>query len=226
MTAALAHDPFATELARLGPLELEPAYRAEDRPSPRRFLLETLATIRPVLDGEWLIKGLMPSRGLMAVYGPPGSAKTFLVQDAVLHVAAGLRWCGRKVRKVGVVYVAAEGGTGARKRIAAAQAERGIPASADFALVTAAPNLGAQDGDAEILISDIRAQLAELGWPPGILVLDTLARTIPGADESSSRDMGIFIQNADRIGRALGCLVIAVHHSGKAVERGMRGSSA
>jgi len=57
-------------------------------------------------------------------------------------------------------------------------------------------------------------------------VLDTLARSIPGADENSARDLGFFIANADAIARELEVVVIVVHHAGKSVERGMRGSSA
>lgn len=72
----------------------------------------------------------------------------------------------------------------------------------------------------------LSAQAARLGFSPRLIVLDTLARTILGLDELSSRDMGIFVRNAERIGERLGALVMPVHHTGKDEGRGMRGSSA
>lgn len=192
----------------------------------RKFILELLSSLRPTLVGEWRIKGLLPSHGLAAIYGPPGCGKSFVALDASLHMAAGMIWSGRKVKPAGVVYIAAEGGTGVRKRAVAAMSKRNIPSDAPFLLVTTAPNLGTVDGDAKRLVADIREQCAEQDLKPGVVVLDTLARTIPGADESSSKDMGVFVENADRIARELGCVVVVVHHTGKSVERGMRGSSA
>lgn len=200
---------------------------AKSIPTPKpRFVLEPLASIEPALTGAWLIKGLLPSHGLAAVYGPPGCGKSFVTLDAMLHVAAGLEWAGRKVKQTGVVYIAAEGGVGFRKRVVAARNTRHIPKHVPFALITSAPNLGTEQSDAPALIEAIKTQSATLGFVPGVVVLDTLARTIPGADENSSRDIGLFVRNADIIARDLGCLVLVVHHSGKTAERGMRGSSA
>ena len=128
----------------------------------RRFVLEPLRSLRQTLAGEWLIKGLLPSHGLAAIYGPPGCGKSFVALDCTMHIAAGIDWSGRKVKQAGVVYVAAEGGTGVRKRAVANCSEKRIPADAPFALITTAPNLGTQDGDAETLINDIQDQCAEL----------------------------------------------------------------
>jgi hypothetical protein len=167
----------------------------------RRFAFEPLWTLQPTLEGEWRIKGLLPSHGLAALYGPPGCGKSFVALDACLHVAAGLSWSGRKVKQAPVVYLAAEGGTGVRNRATAAVRERRIPSDTQFHLITTPPNLGTADGDAALLIREIREQAAALGIQPGIVVLDTLARSIPGADESSARDMGVFVQN--RIGSSV-----------------------
>lgn len=58
-----------------------------------------------------------------------------------------------------------------------------------------------------------------------IVVFDTFARALVGADENSSRDVGIGIANASRIQKALGCAIVVIHHSNRA-ERGERGSGA
>ncbi|MCW6506902.1 helicase RepA family protein [Lichenifustis flavocetrariae] len=205
-------------------------YEPEDasRPAkPPRFLIEPLSAIRPVLTGSWLIKGLLPSHGLAVLYGAPGCGKSFVALDMSLHVAAGKDWAGRRVRQAGVIYVAAEGGTGFRKRVAAAREAHDIPISAPFGLITVAPNLGVEKGDAETLIREVREQCAVLKFQPGLVLLDTLARSIVGADESSSKDMGLFVSNAEAIGADLDALVVPIHHTGKSgTDRGMRGSSA
>jgi hypothetical protein len=47
-----------------------------------------------------------------------------------------------------------------------------------------------------------------------------------GGDENTARDMGRVVEAAERIRDAAGSCVLLVHHIGKNVEAGMRGSSA
>lgn len=44
----------------------------------------------------WLIKGILPPKGLVVLYGPPGVGKTFLMLDMVLAMASGTPWPLRK----------------------------------------------------------------------------------------------------------------------------------
>jgi hypothetical protein len=188
----------------------------------KRFPLEMYASIEPDLIGQWRIKHLLPRTGLAVIFGPPGCGKTFFVLSLAIHVAAGRDFAGRKTAAAGAVYVAAEAGGGVRKRVAGIRQEMGLPDDLPFGLVTVVPDLGKLDGDADALIAAIKASGVEFN----VVVLDTLARVIPDADENSSRDIGLFIANADRIARELNALVIVVHHSGKNASSGMRGSSA
>ena len=48
---------------------------------------------------------------------------------------------------------------------------------------------------------------------------------MPGSDENASKDMGLVIEQCDRLRETFQCLVMPVHHTGKDVARGMRGSS-
>jgi hypothetical protein len=66
--------------------------------------------------------------------------------------------------------------------------------------------------------------VAEIG--PRLVVLDTLARCMVGGDENTARDVGVAVESAEHIRRASGACVLLVHHSGKDVEAGARGSSA
>lgn len=193
-----------------------------------KFVFEYANDIEITGSQEWLVEDLLPRAGLAAIYGAPGCGKSFLALDVTGHIAAGLDWFGQEVKQSGVVYLAAEAGAGFRKRVAAWRKEHKVSGRIPFAMVPVAPNLGTtkEGGEAAKLIADIKAQAPSLGFDIGVIVIDTLARTLNGADENSSMDMGSFISNAGLIAEAFNCLVIAVHHSGKDSERGMRGSSA
>ncbi|MGH0357513.1 AAA family ATPase [Sinorhizobium meliloti] len=213
-----------TASQREGPIP-EAEYRREQQRGRRKFPLTLLSEIIiSDAEAEFLIDDLLPLRGLATVFGPPGSAKTFLALDLALCVAAGLPFFGKTVSQGGAIYIAAEAGAGLKKRVLAARAEKAIPELAPFAMIALAPNLGRQKSEAAALIADIKAQ-----WPSSgtirLVVIDTLARTLKGADENSAADMGAFVDNAAAIAAAFDCLVLVVHHSGKDAERGMRGSS-
>ena len=61
--------------------------------------------------------------------------------------------------------------------------------------------------------------------PPDLIIVDTVARAMSGADENTSRDMGKFVENLTKIGQGLNAHIIGIHHSGKGEERGPRGSN-
>jgi RecA-family ATPase len=71
---------------------------------------------------NWLIEGLLPARGLAVLFARWKSYKTFIALDLSMAIARADLWAGRKVKPGAVVYVAAEGALGLRKRIAAYQA--------------------------------------------------------------------------------------------------------
>jgi uncharacterized membrane protein len=68
-------------------------------------------------------------------------------------------------------------------------------------------------------------QLEKRGIRPSLIVVDTLARCFVGGDENSSQEMGAFVAGVERLLRETGATVMIVHHSGKVVERGERGST-
>lgn len=191
---------------------------------PAKFASLTLRELLALPPQEWLCDGLFPEKGLAVVFGAPGCGKTFLALDLAFCVArGGGEWFGRQVKGGSVVLVAGEGVQGLAGRARAYCAERmngmnGMNAEPDAALhiVPHPPNLFA--GEAAEFTSAI-SPLA-----PRMIVIDTLARSAVGADENSARDMGQVIAAADSIGKKLECLVLLVHHSGKA--GGERGSSA
>jgi|LakMenEpi03Aug12_release.lakeMendotaPanAssembly.Ray.scaffolds.fasta_scaffold23166_5 hypothetical protein len=196
-------------------------------PTRKAFPLQFIGALTADYSNQWLLKGLLPKTGLCVVYGSPGSGKSFAVLSLALHVASGRDFAGcRASRKGGVVYVSAEAGEGFKRRAIAARDEMGLHDDTPFGLITTAPDLGRSDGDAQILVEQIREQTQLAGWIPGCIIIDTAARVMPGQDENSSRDMGALIRNCDLLAKQFDALVCLVHHSGKVADAGMRGSSA
>lgn len=169
-------------------------------------------------DPEWLIDGLLPASGLAALFGPPKSLKSFMAFSFAMSVATGRPWLGRKVKPRWVVYVAAEGWGGLKARYRAWMEENGWPDVERMRFLPEAVNLLDP-----ALVEKVSRTLASLPEGPGLLVVDTMARTMLGGDENSARDVGLFIDAVDRL-RA-GNLSLVVHHSGLDESR-ERGSSA
>ena len=172
------------------------------------FPLRAFENIR--LDTErrgYLVKGLIPSNGLVVVWGPPKCGKSFWAADLGMHIALGWDYRGRKVQQAPVVYIALEGRHGFPARVEAFRRHHGVDV-APFYLLSASLDLVAKSGE---LIASIKAQLgADL---PRVIFLDTLNRSLVGS-ESKDEDMARFLAAAERVAQALNCVVIIVHHCG------------
>jgi len=174
-------------------------------------------------DTEWLIEGIIPKNAFATLYGQPGSYKSFVALYLAAMLADGRSAFGRRTRPSNgeVLYVAAEGGSGLRKRLDAIERLHEIhPSNVGF--VRHPLDLRGSLAHCDELLKAI----AEGGWKPDLIVIDTLARSFGGGNENSSEDMGAFINIIDYIRTQTGAAVLVVHHSGKDTAKGMRGHSA
>ena len=189
-----------------------------------RFVLEPWSSIKfdPAND-NWLIEGLLPPEGLAVIYGQQKNYKSFVASDVALAISRGVDWGSKKVLQGPVVYIAGEGVGGFRKRIEGYRAHHNLQdADLPFYLVAARPNLGTAGGDVIALTKAIEEALGT--QKPRLIVLDTLARMLAGQNENGD-GMQCFIDNAETLADHFGCLSIAVHHSGKSSDGGVRGHS-
>jgi DNA transposition AAA+ family ATPase len=181
-----------------------------------RFRLYKPAELDDLPEPNWLIEGILPANALGVLYGASGVGKTFVALSMALSIAAAHSWCGKPTKSGSVLYVAAEGVSGMRLRVQAYQRRHGIFAEQIRYL-----------GDVFDLrrmaeIEELISTLKRANFRPDLIVLDTLARLIPGADENSSKDMGEAIRAMDGLRRAFDATVLLIHHTGKngELERG------
>lgn len=169
---------------------------------------------------RWMVRGVLPVDGLAALYGASGSGKSFLMLDIAAAVAGGdYEWFGRRVTQCPVTYVCLEGEAGIGKRVKAWSQRNNKPVPDALRFIT-------QPFD---LLSDDAPELAKAviagGGGGGLVILDTLNRAAPGADENSSVDMGNLIAASKSLQSLTGGLVLLVHHTGKDATKGLRGHS-
>jgi hypothetical protein len=184
-----------------------------------RFNLLTPADLEKLPPVQWRVKGVLISEGIGALFGASGSGKSFLVIDLLAAVAAGRDWFGYRVTPCPVLYVGLEGESGIAQRIQAHQKKNGsLSDGFRFLLQSLDIRIAADRAD---LVRAARAA----GFSNGILAIDTLNRAAPGADENDSAAMGLIIGALKALQAELGGLVLAVHHTGKNVAKGLRGHS-
>lgn len=198
--------------------EIEPT---EER---SRWNFLSLDDVEALPPPRWLVPGVLPEGSLAAIYGAPESGKSFLAVDMSMAIAGGIDWHGRQVERGGVLYIAAEGAPGLGKRFRAWKVDRCAQGRRfDLHLMRDDLNLAAEkDGGVRAFV---QAVVDELG-PLRLVVIDTLNQTAAGADENSAKDMGRYIASMKLLRNATGATVVVVHHSGKDLGKGMRGSSA
>lgn len=194
--------------------ELPPEPKAALR---RRFQPLSISDLEDAPPPSWLMTSMLPKTGLAILVAPSGGFKSFIALAWALSIASGRPWLGHDVTQGPVAYWAGEGQAGLITRIAAWRQVAGDPVLTGFHVIPDAMDLTT---DCDQFVASV-TQLS-----PRLVVIDTLARAFGAGDENSTRDMGAFIKVADRVREATGALVLLVHHTGKDLERGMRGSSA
>lgn len=187
-----------------------------------RAALLTTDQIRNLPPPDHLIAGYLNRNSLATLYGPSGGGKTFLALDWALHVTTGSYWHRAGTKPGPALYIIAEGATGIGKRLDAWQTHHKLPHLNDFAPVTWIPH--AVNLADTLDIAALRAIASDL--QPALIIIDTLARCTVGVEENSARDIGVVIDNLDSLRRATGACVLTIHHTGKELANGARGSSA
>jgi hypothetical protein len=158
---------------------------------------------------------MIPRIGLTVVWGKPKCGKSFWLFDALIHVALGWEYRGKRVDQGCVVYCSFEGQSGLEDRVEAFRLTRldNHTEPVPFYLQPVTLNLVR---DHRALIQPVRDALGNQN--PAAVALDTLNRSMPGS-ESSDEDMSAYVKAADAIREAFDCAVCIVHHCGISGDR-------
>lgn len=169
---------------------------------------------------DWLVNGLLHRHDMSMTFGRPKCGKSFFSVDLALSIARGADFFGRPVRQGAVIYQAGEGGKGLVGRLKAYRDYHAATgADLPFILLTKQVNLYLRDGDTDGLIAEIEAWRRTLPLPLELVVVDTLARASPGANENASEDMSLIISHCQRIQEVTNAHVMLVHHTNAAGDK-------
>ena len=198
----------------------------KEAPKPTKTIkIESWDTIQdePV---EWLIEGVIPKGSFTALYGPPGSFKSFIALDIAEAIATGRTWMGKEVKETGaVLYLAGEGFGGIGARIKACKMHHQTEDGAPIYIVRHQLNLRSSAEDFNALMMAVVMLVEQTGMEFSLAIVDTLARAFGGGNENSSEDMGAFITAMGKVQEFLNCALMVLHHSGKDAAKGLRGHS-
>lgn len=199
--------------------EFEPVPQEEPAESPDdvyHFLKRDQIMALPDLD--WYIKGIFPARGLAVISGASKAGKSFLALDAMCAVVEGREWFGHRTKQTECRYIVLEGEGGLKQRVLAWEKKYGRP------LPTGVEPFFPTAEEPFNLLKDAKKMARSV--PKGaIIVIDTLNRAAPAAEENTSKDMGLIIAAAKLMESLTEGLVILVAHEGKDSSRGIRGHS-
>jgi hypothetical protein len=201
--------------------DLSPASVASEKVKALCAEMLTLDQLDQLPPVEWLVKHILPIDTQGQINGQPGTFKSFIALDLALHIAAGRPdWHGHRIKRHGLVlYMAAEGGRGIRRRIRAWSIRHQVPAD-QIRLRVLPRAVQAYEGNEWSTFVAASQRL-----PPVLVIVDTQARVTVGAEENSARDMGVVVKRVEELREATSACVLLVHHQGHAGGRG-RGSSA
>ena len=182
------------------------------------FPVMTLAELKAKPPIEWLVEGILPARGVGFLVGAGGSGKTFCALHICLAILNGKKLWGHDTTNRGdIYYLAHEGLFGLAQRTEAALKYHDLK---DDGLIFG--ERGAKltvDDDIELILADAPKL--------GLIVLDTMSKSVAGKDENSNSDMAEAVERASRLADGLGCFVLIIDHVGKeGGKKGPRGASA
>lgn len=219
----LHHEPVPEAKVELNPFKESEEKEAAETAAADVYPLLTLDEIMSRPPPVYMIARHIPQVSMGFLYSVPGAGKTFLALDMALSAAAALEsWHGDAITAdpdAIVLYIVSEGSFGFRNRVKAWLKARGIEnAPKRFLIIEKTINfMNAEDVDR--LLRTVRATGRKLC----MVVVDTVSRAMPGADENLQKEMTLFVNACDRVKDAFGCAVLGVHHAGKSGD--MRGST-
>lgn len=175
----------------------------------RLYSVNDLASLPKSQD---LVAGAIPANALVGLIGAKGVMKTFVALGIGFHVALGIDWHGRAVVPGGVVYVYAEGPSGAEQRVdALIRYYEYLGFTIDRANLPLWFLPGSVSMNDPAAVAALAAAIKQLPAPVVLVIVDTLNRNLEGKEDDQG--MGDFVRGCSRLQAELGATVMPVHHT-------------
>jgi len=169
---------------------------------------------------DWLVKWLIEQDTLGQIYAGWNVGKSVLAVDIACRVAAGLPVAGCKSKPGAVLYIAAEGAHGIRRRFAAWQIHNGHEVA--NCVYETVPPVRLPGDEIEQGLSRAREDIEAEHGPLALVVLDTASATMIG-DQKHGADMNDYLAALYRVFG--GVTKMLLHHVGHADKTRARGAS-
>lgn len=167
----------------------------------------------------WLIDQWLVRDSACQIVGKSNDGKSVVALDMAMCVALGRPWRGQRVHLGKVGYVVAEGVAGMGQRYIAWCKKFNDGQDVENICFLPMPIQAADHAGWDVLITACTRMKLDF------IIIDTQARVTVGLEENSAREMGMFVDQVERLRRATAACVAMVHHMGKQ-SGGARGSSA
>lgn len=172
---------------------------------------------------RWYIPGWVIAGGTTALYGEPGTGKSFWALGLALEAARGGQWHQHQFSEPQrVLYLAQEGVQSHVERARGWVQLHGTELPATLRMVPTQLDIYTDE-----TVGALTRYIEDHG-PFDLVIVDTLASASPSAEENDAKDMKTVVSNLERLRRLLppSAALMIVHHTGKDTAKGLRGHSA
>ncbi|HJL52434.1 MAG TPA: AAA family ATPase [Arenicellales bacterium] len=170
---------------------------------------------------HWVIHRLIECGTLGQIFSDWNVGKSALAVDIACHVATGTAFCGRRVQKGPVLYIASEGSRGLIRRFKGwkQRYNKDLPTGIYRTLISARLPDPTTEQILQLSVEQIYAAEDQL---PILVIIDTLAQTMVG-DQNSTSDVDRFTALLRKLFPKTA--VMLLHHVGHGEKTRSRGAS-
>lgn len=168
----------------------------------------------PLPKVPFYLKDWLPKQGKAEIYGQAKAGKSFLAVQLARSIAAGDDFVGIPTNAGRVLYLQFELG---QSVLQSRMAQTGQAYENVFVGTTFSMKLDTNAGQAQFTQAIVAVK-------PQVIILDPFYKIISG-DENESKDVKKITDFLDGIIEGFDCSILILHHSGKDLSKGGRGSS-
>ena len=196
------------------------AIKDENKPKINWVCADDLGEIKGT---DWLIDELLETVGLSNLFGPTGHCKSFVLDEMLFCIAAGIDYNGQEVQQRPVQMIVGEGMDGVNARIKALRVKYSYEGHLPLYITNDLIQM-IDEGTADKIIESTKQLEEHIGKKIGAIGIDTLNRCFGDGDENNTQDMTKFTNACIEVKKALNTSVIIVHHTPDASPRKARGN--